>query len=494
MRIGLRLLFCLLSTLLCFALYATEFVFIGSGSYANPANWKDGVVPPGFTSADDIIRIKGHAIASDDCDIRQQSGDFEEDLWSNMGMIIIEPEAILDLRNCTQFDNGGNIVVEGTLINTTHIAIFESGNVTIWGTFINRNFISNQGNFTIEDGGRVENESSAPAGFGELDMLGTLILKKGGSIVFGKSENMQLGANFINQATLTGNVEIPGNLDNSGVLAPGNSPGRYSVRGDYMAASTAVHEFEVGGTSKDLYDVLDVTENANIAGTLRVSLIDGFVINDDHEIPIITGAINGVFSSVDIPRGYKLVYRKDAIVLQKFSVTPVTFIGLTVKRHVGGIKLSWEVAGEVGVKEYIVEASSNGTMFYSVGSVQAKGLHRYDYQESNSTPSTYYRIKSIDIDGTAKYSQVVRAPLPEQNSAVNIFPSPAQTYIIIRHEQVSNDALVRVTTTDGILVKTVRPNPSTTSIRLDIANLPAGLYLIQLINEFRTYTAKFIKQ
>jgi hypothetical protein len=481
-----------LCTIFCTTLHAAEYVFTGTGSFALPANWENGAMPPTYNAASDIIRIKGHAIVavSEACEMF----DCMDPFWGNYGTIIIEKDASLDLRNLTQFENHGTIVVQGTLINTTNIEIYDTGDVIIWGTFINRYFTSNQGTFTVENGGKVENESNASAGFVELDLIGTLILKSGGTINFGKSENLQLGANFINLATLTGNVVVLGDLQNAGVLAPGNSPGTYEVKENYIAERTAVHKFEVGGTGLDQYDALQVAGTVTLAGALEVTLIDGFKITDDHEIRIITGKIEGAFSNVTLPNGYKLVYRSGEVLLQHLTVTPVTFVSLNASRNAEGVKLNWEVAAELGVKEYVVEGSVNGSAFFRVGSVPANRLNRYQFQDTKMALGAYYRIKSVDLDGTAKYSPVIAVAPVKQGQPISLFPSPAQTFVIVQHGKLSGSALLSIATADGKVIQLIRPEHSAKSTRVSLGNLPAGLYLIHLEDGGRKHTVKLVKQ
>jgi Ca2+-binding RTX toxin-like protein len=100
--------------------------------------------------------------------------------------------------------------------------------------------------------------------------------------------------------TLAGNGAITGSLFNAGTVAPGFSPGSLSISGDYTQAATGTLEVEIGGnTAGTDFDQLQVGGNANLAGTLSVSLIDGFVPASPDKFPIITYAGNvGDFSTI----------------------------------------------------------------------------------------------------------------------------------------------------------------------------------------------------
>ena len=65
-------------------------------------------------------------------------------------------------------------------------------------------------------------------------------------------------------ALLGGHGIIGGNLLNSGVVSPGNSPGTLTIRGDYTQNATGTLRIEVAGSSPGQYDVLAVNGRANL--------------------------------------------------------------------------------------------------------------------------------------------------------------------------------------------------------------------------------------
>lgn len=78
--------------------------------------------------------------------------------------------------------------------------------------------------------------------------------------------------------TLGGTGTILGDLINDGgVIAPGFSPGKLRVVGNYLQGSLGSLDLEIGGLLPGQYDQLSVTGNALLAGTLNISFIDGFL-------------------------------------------------------------------------------------------------------------------------------------------------------------------------------------------------------------------------
>ena len=81
---------------------------------------------------------------------------------------------------------------------------------------------------------------------------------------------------------MNGSGQIIGSYTDHGQTKPGNSAGVITIDGDYFKVDGS-KEIELGGLfdgggdqSLTEYDWLDVTGNVELAGTLDVSLIDGF--------------------------------------------------------------------------------------------------------------------------------------------------------------------------------------------------------------------------
>lgn len=103
-------------------------------------------------------------------------------------------------------------------------------------------------------------------------------------------------------ATLSGDAAIGVAVVNEGTVAPGNSPGRLDVLGDY--AQTGKLEIELGGTEAGIeYDVLSILGDATLGGILELLLVDGFVPapGDAFEFLLIGGQRAGTFDELALP-------------------------------------------------------------------------------------------------------------------------------------------------------------------------------------------------
>jgi outer membrane autotransporter protein len=104
--------------------------------------------------------------------------------------------------------------------------------------------------------------------------------------------------------TLAGNGLIIGNVRNTGVVAPGNSPGTLRISGNYEQASTGALNIEIASASN--FDRLVVSGQITLAGTLNVILYGGYMIAPGSHFDFLQAAsITGNFSSIVVPDGLR---------------------------------------------------------------------------------------------------------------------------------------------------------------------------------------------
>lgn len=330
---------------------------------------------------------------------------------------------------------------------------------------------------------------------------GQLLIKSGATI---KNSGYYLNLEYatisngaaINNSTgsLVGSPVIGCNVTNSGTLAPGNSPGTFTINGDYTATSTAIHRFEVGGTANGQYDVLKTSGAVNLNGTLNVSLINGYIPTTADNITIITGTINGTFSTANIPSQYVLVYNTNSVMLKSATALPVHFVSIEAAKEKDKIKVSWKVAGEQNVAKYEIEKSVDGTTFKPIGSVTASGQNLYSYIDIQPESKSFYRIKSVDRDGSIKYSSVAIYHMKNASAVLNVYPTLVKKDVVIQHPAATAHSHITIIAMDGRTILSVIPVPGTQQTTINIPAAQAGTYIVRFENAGTILTAKFIKQ
>lgn len=92
--------------------------------------------------------------------------------------------------------------------------------------------------------------------------------------------------------------------------------------------------------------------------------------------------------------------------------------------------LRWSTASETDFSHFELEKSIDGETFQTIATIQGKGstteTASYSYVDLQLRSINYYRLKSVDLDGTVDYSKLIS--LTEEGCAgnveFNIFPNP----------------------------------------------------------------------
>jgi hypothetical protein len=155
-----------------------------------------------------------------------------------------------------------------------------------------------------------DNGTNAPGV--QLTMDGSLVRNGPGEVAIqvgvdvpGTLRSISGSIAFYRAVSTTGRVEGTSTVNfqnatlaNSAVFAPGVSPGTLTFVGNYSNASL---EIEVGGLLAGEVDRLAVSGTAALAGSLAVSLVDGFQTAIGHEFEILTFASgSGEFDVVTV--------------------------------------------------------------------------------------------------------------------------------------------------------------------------------------------------
>ncbi|MEO5889018.1 MAG: T9SS type A sorting domain-containing protein [Ferruginibacter sp.] len=158
-------------------------------------------------------------------------------------------------------------------------------------------------------------------------------------------------------------------------------------------------------------------------------------------------------------------------------VLPVTFLHVNAYPKGRFIQVDWDVAAETAINYYEVQASTTGISFQMAGKVFAKGNYssRESYNWLDLHPHAgvnFYRIRSVGMNGSNKYSVIVKVNHAAEPSYTRIYPNPVtnkKMKLEFNNKPAGNYA-VRIISNSGALVYENRI----------IYNGTAGYYTIQL--------------
>lgn len=180
---------------------------------------------------------------------------------------------------------------------------------------------------------------------------------------------------------------------------------------------------------------------------------------------------------------------------------PAVWVSFTAEAVNGDGLLKWQTTDEINVARYEVEHSLNGTSFKTVGSVSANnntGLNTYNFTHASLSAGVhYYRIRRVDLDGRSEYSVVKTIKIANGISSVSIRPNPVvgSTLTLAVTLQQNSKATIHVVGMDGkvILQQNTSLVPGMNTVNVDVARVPAGIYLVQVQLDEELVSKKFVK-
>jgi len=177
------------------------------------------------------------------------------------------------------------------------------------------------------------------------------------------------------------------------------------------------------------------------------------------------------------------------------AALPVKFSSLDARAMNNAVSLQWNVATETDLNGYNIEKSSDGRNYSNIGFVNATGASSYSFVDTKPYSITYYRIKSVDINGKYTYSTIAMVKAGKAMIILKAFPTPFIKNVSIQHGTATVGALITISSEDGRTVKSIIPSVGTQQTDIDLSSAKAGMYLVRYANgNGEVETLKILKQ
>ncbi|NRA13450.1 MAG: T9SS type A sorting domain-containing protein, partial [Crocinitomicaceae bacterium] len=152
--------------------------------------------------------------------------------------------------------------------------------------------------------------------------------------------------------------------------------------------------------------------------------------------PTVTPAASGTTTSylVEVVGGVCTVY--DTVnVTTNCTALPVELLNFSGFDNNGVNELNWITVTELNNDHFVVQRSSDGLTFETLGKVNGAGttIEQQNYRYLDHSPNkgiNYYRLKQIDYDGTQSLSETI-AISGSSGSDIQIFPNPTTNDLFI---------------------------------------------------------------
>lgn len=179
-------------------------------------------------------------------------------------------------------------------------------------------------------------------------------------------------------------------------------------------------------------------------------------------------------------------------------VLPLTWQFVKAQLVANTTLVSWATSQEINTSKFEIEHSADGTSFVKIGEVAAAGnsttVSNYNFTHLKPiTGFNYYRIKQIDIDGSFKYSVVVKVLNKNDIKQTIIAPNPVVDVLNIVEPTTTFISSVEVYDNKGALVIRKAVNADEQVYSLPVSGLSKGNYILKVNYKTETKTFSFIK-
>lgn len=381
------------------------------------------------------------------------------------------------------------------LTNTANGFIFGGGSKGLYKPIINDGYISHTaGNLRFYTGASFENNGiyavNGPSkifddGGGSFDNNGTFDHQKNSNFNFDPDFNNNLDGIIKGQ----GNIDFT-NLNNLGIFAADVAYGTLELKNPLAVGNGISVEFDNAD-----HGGISVKGDVTLSGTLNVNMTGTVPVGTYTILSASSGTISGTFDTENIPGEFAIQYSSTAVSLE-VSVLPVEITKFTIVKQPKDILLEWQTATEINSDRFVIEHSSDGQGFSSIGEVKAAGfsnaIQNYRFvDEMPTNGNNYYRLRQIDRDGSFEYSDLRAMLFYNFDKDLSIYPNPTMGNIIVKNQ---SDKAFKVTITD-LSGKTVYVRNGVTpgATMIDLSNLPKSMYTLEITDDgFYSYKEKLM--
>ncbi|MCB9080947.1 MAG: T9SS type A sorting domain-containing protein [Lewinellaceae bacterium] len=207
-----------------------------------------------------------------------------------------------------------------------------------------------------------------------------------------------------------------------------------------------------------------------------------------------------IYPYLQNPGALAATFRLDDVTIQGLAALPVTLVDFRGRRQPDGtINLIWKTDQERNNAYFAVERASAQNPFTEIGRVRGVGTSYLPqtYFFTDQAPHSginYYRLRQVDTDGKAIRHPAISVDAGSEPTP-RIYPLPTQENITIYWPatEVSTQRSWRLVHTSGAVIQSGTMPPQTPSSEIPLADLPAGIYFLQLISRDQRFMERILK-
>lgn len=221
------------------------------------------------------------------------------------------------------------------------------------------------------------------------------------------------------------------------------------------------------------------------------------IIADSTFTPITSGSYVVV---VNNSVANKLTLYSDTVIT---GVLAITLMNFTAQHQNKIVKLNWQTTNQIDASSFNIQRSTDGVNFTDIGKVYSINngsfLNNYSFTDSLfnmaiQQASIYYRLQEVDKNNSIIYGKIILLKLLNNSFEFQIYPNPMKDFLHLQFWNLQTSALINIFNINGQRVFSRQFNRiSNGELQLDVSNLPAGLYIMQIQANEQSKKQKIIK-
>lgn len=424
------------------------------------------------------------------------------------GDLVLAPNSVFNIGATTNVK--GNIANSGT-INTDGMGSTLTMNGNVPQTLNSQNLT---GNITL----RINNNAGVTL-VGSVSLPNNLDLTLGDLITTPTNLLTITGSNLVQNASASSHINGPmqkvGNeefvfpIGNGTIFAPavigagGNSTDTYTAT--YYNVPQGNNTANAPLTNVSTVEYWDITRNTGSAArtvglTWESARSGGVMVASDLRVAHFSA---GSWTSIGGTNAGNVVTSDPTALFSPFTLASVSLANplplelldfkANVKDHITHLK--WSTAHEFNTSDFVIERSSDGTVWETIGHTLAKGqrqsnINAYSFDDLSTLPGlSYYRLKIVDHDGQFNYSHALGVNNNQQ--VIRLYPNPANDFLVLSHT-LGEAASIQILDQQGILVRNIAIFDF--QEKINISELPSGTYTLSVRTEQLVQSIPFIKR
>ncbi len=207
--------------------------------------------------------------------------------------------------------------------------------------------------------------------------------------------------------------------------------------------------------------------------------------------------VNGRSNNFDLIAGASVLNIDAGVVAEGCGPVPVTLLSFTGTLQNREVLLNWQTTAEYNNHYFDVERSNNGSSnFIAIGSVNGSGTtslpHSYSLVDQHPNIGiNYYRLKQVDFDNNASYSNIVPVEL-NADGVITVYYNNADNTIRVIFNEKQDNLQLKLFANNGQLIRSVRITNDITTFILQLPAVSKGIYLLQIKNGRFNYSKSLL--